>query len=192
MKKTSNVLKKIDLKTLPLSECNKRLLDYNKRRNLASLRDGIYKSQYCAHDPVGRNDSCQGDSGWQLQMIQPLSDPAKVVGVVSFGIGCGRGLPGIYTRVAHYVEWIGSHVWPNGKIDTPRLNINNIWLNALLLSFLWRSVSGKFWKIPIFWLLLFIIKFTFSPIHIQHLKKTFFTEKFPTISIIPMRGPFKH
>lgn len=111
---------------MPLSECNTELLDYNKQRNQVSFRTGIDESQYCAHDPIGGKDSCQGDSGGPLQTLQSYASPAKVVGVVSFGIGCGRGRPGIYTRVAHYFEWIGSHVWPNGIIDTPRIDINSV------------------------------------------------------------------
>lgn len=119
----SNELLKIELNTLPLFECNKTLLEYNRARNLASFRGGIEKSQYCAHDPNGRRDSCQGDSGGPLQTIRSYSNPSKVVAVVSFGIGCGQGKPGIYTRVAHYIEWIGSQVWPNGEIEIPQINI---------------------------------------------------------------------
>lgn len=108
---------------MPLYECIVYYLEYNKERNLASFRNGIDESQYCAFDPVGSKDSCQGDSGGPLQTIPLFSGPAKAVGVVSFGVGCGRGKPGIYTRIAHYIEWIGSHAWPNGKIDTPRISI---------------------------------------------------------------------
>lgn len=97
--------------------------NYNKGRDLSPLRNGIDESQYCAHDPEGRKDSCQGDSGGPLQTTQTFSNPVKLVGVVSFGIGCNSGLPGIYTRVAHYVEWIGSYVWPQGEIPTPRIYI---------------------------------------------------------------------
>ena len=122
---TSNELLKIDLKTAPLSECNKELLEYNAQRNLPSFRNGVDESQYCAHDPVGRKDSCQGDSGGPLQTIRTYSNPGKGVGVVSFGIGCGTGRPGIYTRVAHYIEWIGSHAWPNGQIEMPQINIDD-------------------------------------------------------------------
>ena len=35
----------------------------------------------------------------------------KLVGVVSFGMGCGRqGYPGIYARVATFVDWIESSI----------------------------------------------------------------------------------
>ena len=57
-------------------------------------------------DPPGR-DSCQGDSGGPL--FVPGPDPLQV-GVVSFGIGCGFPLPGVYAEVATYAEWINGVV----------------------------------------------------------------------------------
>lgn len=107
---------------MPLSECNATLLNYNKERDLPAFRNGIDKSQYCAIDPIGTKDSCQGDSGGPLQTVQTYSNPTKVVGIVSFGVACGHGLPGIYTRVAHYIDWIGSYVWPNGQIEALKIN----------------------------------------------------------------------
>lgn len=108
---------------MPLSRCNETFFNYNKERNLPPFRLGIDQSQYCARDPTGKGDTCQGDSGGPLQTTQTFSNPAKVVGIVSIGIGCGSGFPGIYTRVAHYVDWIGAHVWPNGEVQTPRIYV---------------------------------------------------------------------
>lgn len=101
---------------MPLADCNTTLLEFNKFRNLAFLQNGISDSQYCAYDPDGEKDSCQGDSGGPLQIVLPKTETAKVVGIVSFGMGCGIGLPGVYTRVASYVDWIESIVWPNGQV----------------------------------------------------------------------------
>ena len=42
-------------------------------------------------------DSCQGDSGG------PLVCNNKLVGVVSFGLGCAREFPGVYTRIHNVV-----------------------------------------------------------------------------------------
>lgn len=110
---------------MPLSECNRTFLEFNKQSSLAALQSGISESQYCAHDRPGRSDSCGGDSGGPLQIINPDVLLAKIVGIVSFGIGCGSSLPGVYTRVAYYLDWIESHVWPNGVITTDLQNNGN-------------------------------------------------------------------
>ncbi|XP_031632777.1 uncharacterized protein LOC116346717 [Contarinia nasturtii] len=110
----SNILLKTQLKTVPLTECNRIFLELNEFVNQAALRDGITPGQYCAFDPAGKNDSCQGDSGGPLQYF-PTKDSAisTVLGVVSFGYSCGTELPGVYTRVAYYLDWIESVVWSN-------------------------------------------------------------------------------
>ena len=56
----------------------------------------------CAGRPGGGADTCSGDSGGPLRDADGL-----VVGVTSWGIGCGRpGLPGVYTRLSAISAWI--------------------------------------------------------------------------------------
>lgn len=110
----SQQLRKTQLTSMPLQECNRTFLNYNQRVDQAAFRQGIFEGQYCAYDPEGRNDSCSGDSGGPLQYFpNNESTVANVVGIVSFGISCGTELPGIYTRIAYYLDWIEPIVWPN-------------------------------------------------------------------------------
>jgi len=78
---------------------------------------GITPSMICAGD--SRNwtkDTCQGDSGGPLQIVHPSECLFQVIGVTSFGQGCGMiNIPGVYTRVSHYLSWIEDNVWPQGQ-----------------------------------------------------------------------------
>ncbi|XP_062140509.1 serine protease 1 [Drosophila sulfurigaster albostrigata] len=63
---------------------------------------GFKKGMVCASNANDFEvDSCQGDSGG------PLMCDGKVVGIVSFGTGCGEpDSAGVYTDVYRYREWI--------------------------------------------------------------------------------------
>jgi secreted trypsin-like serine protease len=51
------------------------------------------------------NDACDGDGGGPL--VCEKDDQWYQVGIVSFGIGCGRrNVPGVYTNVEAYGPWI--------------------------------------------------------------------------------------
>ncbi|XP_035891473.1 serine protease snake-like [Anopheles stephensi] len=78
---------------------------------------GLRSTHLCAGYAAGGRDTCTGDSGGPLQISS--SDEAcfaQIVGITSFGIGCGSATPGIYTRVSEYVDWIEEIVWPSERL----------------------------------------------------------------------------
>ncbi|MEW2060215.1 serine protease [Streptomyces sp. NPDC007002] len=89
----SSVLRSARVQVLPDTDC---------ARAYPGGREGTYKASamLCAGEPVGGRDACQGDSGG------PLVARGRLIGLVSWGSGCGRpGSPGVYTRVSAALEW---------------------------------------------------------------------------------------
>ncbi|MEU6118138.1 serine protease [Streptomyces sp. NPDC047117] len=84
----SSVLRAARVQVMPDASC---------RRAYPKSVDGTYDpaSMLCAGTQQGGHDACQGDSGG------PLVANGRLVGLVSWGTGCGEaGKPGVYTRVS--------------------------------------------------------------------------------------------
>ncbi|KAF5276224.1 hypothetical protein FQR65_LT04029 [Abscondita terminalis] len=111
---TSDVSKdllKVTLEFFSNSECN---ATYKSNIGMR-LRNGIEDAtQICAGSRKEAKDTCQGDSGGPLQIIHPRAYCMySIVGITSFGKACGvANVPGVYTRVSNYVDWIEKIVWP--------------------------------------------------------------------------------
>lgn len=99
----SPVLLKVDLPYVPNSRCSRRFKDVTPR-------------QMCAGGRIDR-DSCKGDSGGPLMTLD-VGPHYKIrtiqQGIVSYGqTPCGQlNWPGVYTRVAPYMEWILDNLKP--------------------------------------------------------------------------------
>jgi secreted trypsin-like serine protease len=65
----------------------------------------------CAGAEEGK-DACKGDGGSPL-VCQAVSGRWHVVGMVSWGIGCGEAeRPAVYTNVHEYLDFIYSLIGP--------------------------------------------------------------------------------
>ena len=79
--------------------------------NGASAYNGaVRQNMICAGSPAGAHDACQGDSGGPL-MVPATGGPFYVMGLVSWGEGCGRPHKyGVYTLLPPYSSWIASTI----------------------------------------------------------------------------------
>ncbi|KAJ0182568.1 hypothetical protein K1T71_001937 [Dendrolimus kikuchii] len=90
-----SVLQEVSIPIWTNSECR---LKYG-----AAAPGGIVDHMICAGK--ASMDSCSGDSGGPLMVSE--GGIWYQVGVVSWGIGCGKGqYPGVYTRVTSFLPWI--------------------------------------------------------------------------------------
>ncbi|XP_013143896.1 PREDICTED: trypsin-7-like [Papilio polytes] len=111
--KMSNILQKVTLQKFSDEECYK---SYSPNsRGIRLMKKGYNSTtQICFGDWHEKKDSCNGDSGGPAQVKHPdIYCMYSVLGVTSWGRECGHpGQPAIYTRVAGYIPWIESVVWP--------------------------------------------------------------------------------
>ncbi|CAH0547453.1 unnamed protein product [Brassicogethes aeneus] len=97
--KYQNILKEVDVPVVNQGVC---------QRQMQQTRLGydfqLHPGFICAGGEEGK-DACKGDGGGP--MVCERAGTWQVVGVVSWGIGCGQpGVPGVYVKVAHYLDWI--------------------------------------------------------------------------------------
>ncbi|XP_028450431.1 enteropeptidase [Perca flavescens] len=105
-----DVLQEAELPLLSQSECEDQLPEYS-----------ITASMVCAGLPEGGVDACQGDSGGPLVCLE--DGYWTLIGVTSFGKGCGRPLkPGVYARVSAFSTWISQTRRNQTKPDQYLLN----------------------------------------------------------------------
>ena len=107
----NNALMKLKVNVVHTETCRE---SYQKH----STKSISTKNHICAGGKKDK-DSCFGDSGGPLMMLQNDPKAWVQVGIVSFGApnDCGvKGLPGVYTKVSSYIEWILDHISVERKI----------------------------------------------------------------------------
>ena len=121
-----SVLQKAEVSILSQTECKKSYGPVSPRMLCAGVpsgeRDACRVSLHRGRAVLGKRPSFfplhqpypsvfQGDSGGPLSCQGPGGGRWFLIGIVSWGAGCGRpNLPGVYTRVNKFTSWIYGHI----------------------------------------------------------------------------------
>jgi len=103
-----SILQQAELKEIQAEECQKMFIKQKRKETINN------QTMFCAGVEKGGVDSCQGDSGGPF--VVPMEDDAytqryHLAGIVSWGVGCAKqGLPGVYTKVSNYIDWIENNI----------------------------------------------------------------------------------
>ncbi|XP_022128682.2 chymotrypsin-2-like [Pieris rapae] len=98
-----NNLQMLEFETLSNDDCNKQL-NRSHFTNLLPLDAG----QLCVKRPKGTG-ACHGDSGGPL-VIQDDKNKTVQMGVVSWGVPCGKNFPDVFSSVHGFFDWIWSKI----------------------------------------------------------------------------------
>ncbi|XP_043910161.1 transmembrane protease serine 3-like [Protopterus annectens] len=110
--KVAPVLQQAALTLIPSDVCRKREV----------YGDSITENMICAGYISGGIDACQGDSGGPLSCHPESTDNYFLIGIVSWGEGCGQAFkPGVYTLTSKYVDWVQRHVTLAGESQVTNL-----------------------------------------------------------------------
>jgi len=97
-------LQEVDVPVVGHRVCERAL----RRNGGMGRRFQLHPGWICAGGERGK-DACSGDGGGPL--VCQVGDSMELAGLVSWGVGCGEeGVPGVYTNIAAYVNWISETI----------------------------------------------------------------------------------
>lgn len=89
----SSQMQKVNLVVTPNSKCSIFYPD-----------NAVDANSICTYERG--KDACQSDSGGPLLYTDKTNGLSYIVGIVSYGIGCGTANPSVNTRITSYINWI--------------------------------------------------------------------------------------
>lgn len=92
----SNILQIASFEIISLQECRHQ---FNRADYPGHL---VLESNICVMQPKGKGQ-CNGDSGAALVVN------GTQIGIVSYGGACSDGVPGVFSSVFYYLDWIKRH-----------------------------------------------------------------------------------
>uniref|UniRef100_A0A4W2IN89 Serine protease 48 n=1 Tax=Bos indicus x Bos taurus TaxID=30522 RepID=A0A4W2IN89_BOBOX len=110
--------------------CSKDFLQNQINRH--SPEPVIMETMICAGDVKKGKDTCQGDSGGPLACH--IDGIWILIGLSSWGRGCGISFPGIYTNVTYYQKWIMSVISRAEVLGANNLNLSDFLFSIVPLS----------------------------------------------------------
>jgi len=97
-------------------DVKKRIVEYDFDNNRGTFNKKVL-GEAGSKLSIGGSDACQGDSGgplvkWQkIKKNGRMTQKAYLIGIVSRGEGCAYAdIPGIFTRVTYWMDWIAKHI----------------------------------------------------------------------------------
>ncbi|KAI5645487.1 trypsin domain-containing protein [Phthorimaea operculella] len=104
--KETGVLLELNLRTIDENKCVQQMAEASINHNIR-LPPVDPEVQICGNHPHSDGyGMCHGDSGGPLIR----AENGMQVGVVSWGVPCGRDAPDVFVRVSAYRDWILRHV----------------------------------------------------------------------------------
>lgn len=93
-----------------LRQVDQLIVDQEECKRIYAARGySITAAEICGRAPG--KDSCQGDSGGPFVAQLSAGAPFKLVGVVSWGLGCADSkYPGVYSKTVTVLPWINSYI----------------------------------------------------------------------------------
>ncbi|CAH2100553.1 unnamed protein product [Euphydryas editha] len=104
-----SIMKKVQLPVISNDNCQSAL-----RKTRLSKHFTLNPRFMCAGGEAGK-DACQGDGGSPLVCrIEPNTDRYMQSGIVAWGIDCGTEVPGVYTNISVFRQWVDENVKRRG------------------------------------------------------------------------------